>query len=71
VTGRSPESFELAPAAHSPAAGQRVGGSMSSFAGMSPETAIAAVLLYRISTYYLPPAWRFPAMVWLQRNRYL
>jgi uncharacterized protein (TIRG00374 family) len=40
-------------------------------AGMSPEAAIAAVLLYRISTYYLPPAWGFPAMLWLQRNRYL
>jgi uncharacterized membrane protein YbhN (UPF0104 family) len=40
-------------------------------AGMTPEAAIAAVLLYRISTYYLPPAWGFPAMLWLQRNRYL
>jgi uncharacterized membrane protein YbhN (UPF0104 family) len=40
-------------------------------AGMSPEAAIAAVLIYRISTYYLPPAWGFPAMLWLQRNRYL
>ena len=40
-------------------------------AGMLPEAAIAAVLLYRISTYYLPPAWGFPAMLWLQRNRYL
>jgi uncharacterized membrane protein YbhN (UPF0104 family) len=40
-------------------------------AGMIPEAAIAAVLLYRISTYYLPPAWGFPAMLWLQRNRYL
>jgi hypothetical protein len=33
--------------------------------------AIAAVLLYRIATFYLPPAWGFPAMLWLQRNRYL
>jgi len=40
-------------------------------AGMSPESAIAAVLLYRIATYYLPPVWGFPAMLWLQRNRYL
>jgi len=40
-------------------------------AGMTPEAAIAAVLLYRISTYYLPPVWGFPAMLWLQRNRYL
>jgi uncharacterized protein (TIRG00374 family) len=40
-------------------------------AGVTPEAAIAAVLLYRIATYYLPPAWGFPAMLWLQRNRYL
>src|SRR5580765_4844983 len=37
----------------------------------SPASAIAAVLLYRIATYYLPPAWGFPAMLWLQHNRYL
>jgi uncharacterized protein (TIRG00374 family) len=42
-----------------------------SSAGMTPETAIAAVLLYRISTYYLPPVWGFPALLWLQRKRYL
>jgi uncharacterized membrane protein YbhN (UPF0104 family) len=40
-------------------------------AGMTPEAAVAAVLLYRISTFYLPPIWGFPAMLWLQRNRYL
>ena len=40
-------------------------------AGMEPEAAIAAVLLYRISTFYLPPVWGFFAMQWLQRNRYL
>jgi uncharacterized protein (TIRG00374 family) len=40
-------------------------------AGMSPESAVAAVLLYRIATYYLPPLWGFFAMQWLQRNRYL
>jgi glycosyltransferase 2 family protein len=38
---------------------------------MPSEAAIAAVLLYRISTYYLPPLWAFPAMLWLQRNQYL
>jgi glycosyltransferase 2 family protein len=38
---------------------------------MSPEAAVAAVLLYRISTYYLPPLWGFFALRWLQRNRYL
>jgi glycosyltransferase 2 family protein len=40
-------------------------------AGMTPETAVAAVLLYRISTFYLPPAWGFAAAQWLKRNRYL
>jgi uncharacterized protein (TIRG00374 family) len=40
-------------------------------AGMTPESAVAAVLLYRIATYYLPPVWGFFAMQWLQRNRYL
>ncbi len=29
-------------------------------AGMAPETAVATVLLYRIATFYLPPAWGFP-----------
>jgi uncharacterized membrane protein YbhN (UPF0104 family) len=40
-------------------------------AGMSDEAAVAAVLLYRLATFYLPPLWGFPAMLWLQRNRYL
>jgi uncharacterized protein (TIRG00374 family) len=40
-------------------------------AGMTDEAALAAVLLYRIATFYLPPLWGFGAMVWLQRNRYL
>jgi glycosyltransferase 2 family protein len=40
-------------------------------AGMSDEAALTAVLLYRISTFYLPPAWGFFAMRYLQRNRYL
>jgi len=40
-------------------------------AGMSPETAISAVLLYRLAAFYAPPLWGFPAMLWLQRNRYL
>jgi glycosyltransferase 2 family protein len=40
-------------------------------AGMTEESALAAVLLYRISTYYLPPVWGFFALRWLQRNRYL
>ena len=32
---------------------------------------LAAVLLYRVSTFYLPPTWGFFAMRYLQRNRYL
>jgi len=40
-------------------------------AGMPEEAALAAVLLYRISSFYLPPTWGFFAMRWLQRNRYI
>jgi uncharacterized membrane protein YbhN (UPF0104 family) len=40
-------------------------------AGMSEEAALAAVLLYRISVFYLPPTWGFFALRWLQRRRYL
>jgi uncharacterized membrane protein YbhN (UPF0104 family) len=40
-------------------------------AGVPEEAALAAVILYRISTFYLPPVWGFFAMRWLQRNRYL
>jgi uncharacterized membrane protein YbhN (UPF0104 family) len=40
-------------------------------AGMEPEAAVAAVLLYRVATFYLPPTWGFLAMRWLRRHRYL
>jgi uncharacterized membrane protein YbhN (UPF0104 family) len=40
-------------------------------AGMTEEAALAAVLLYRASTFYAPPVWGFFAMRWLQRNRLL
>jgi uncharacterized protein (TIRG00374 family) len=40
-------------------------------AGMPEEAALAAVLLYRVSTFYLPPTWGFFALRYLQRNRYL
>ena len=40
-------------------------------AGMSEEAALAAVLLYRAATFYIPPLWGFFAMRWLQRNAYL
>jgi uncharacterized protein (TIRG00374 family) len=40
-------------------------------AGMPAETALATALVYRISTFYLPPIWGFGAVQWLQRHRYL
>jgi uncharacterized membrane protein YbhN (UPF0104 family) len=40
-------------------------------AGMSQESALVAVILYRLSTFYLPPVWGFFALRWLERNRYL
>jgi uncharacterized membrane protein YbhN (UPF0104 family) len=40
-------------------------------AGMTEEAALAAVLLYRASTFYIPPVWGFFAMRSLQRNRLL
>jgi uncharacterized protein (TIRG00374 family) len=40
-------------------------------AGMPEEAALAAVLLYRLASFYLPPIWGFFALRWLQRNRYL
>ncbi len=35
------------------------------------EVAFAAVILYRLSTFYLPPVWGFFSLRWLERNRYL
>ena len=40
-------------------------------AGMSPEKAIVVVILYRLSTFYLPPIWGFFAFRWMQKNHYL
>ena len=40
-------------------------------AGMTPESALVAILLYRLSTFYLPPIWGFFAFRWLQKNRYI
>ncbi len=40
-------------------------------AGMTQEAALAAVILYRISTFYLPPLWGFFAMRRLKRTGYL
>jgi uncharacterized membrane protein YbhN (UPF0104 family) len=40
-------------------------------AGMTEEAALAAVLLYRASTFYVPPLWGFVAMRRLQRAQLL
>jgi uncharacterized protein (TIRG00374 family) len=37
-------------------------------AGVPEEAAFAAVLLYRVATFYLPPVWGFFALRWLERN---
>jgi uncharacterized protein (TIRG00374 family) len=40
-------------------------------AGVPQETAFAAVILYRLATFYLPPIWGFFSLRWLERNSYL
>jgi glycosyltransferase 2 family protein len=40
-------------------------------AGMPDEAALAAVMMYRLATFYLPPIWGFFAFRWLERNRHL
>ena len=40
-------------------------------AGHVGGAALAAVLLYRLSTFYLPPIWGFFALRWLEKNKYL
>ena len=40
-------------------------------AGMTPESALVTVILYRLSTFYLPPIWGFFAFRWMQKNHYL
>ena len=42
-----------------------------SAAGMPEDAALAAALLYRVSTFYLPPIWGFFALGWLRRNALL
>jgi uncharacterized membrane protein YbhN (UPF0104 family) len=39
--------------------------------GVPAEAAFAAVILYRISTFYTPPIWGFFSLRWLERNRFL
>ena len=40
-------------------------------AGVPEEAAFAAVILYRLSTFYMPPVWGFFSMNWLERNGHL
>ena len=37
-------------------------------AGMTEEAALAAVVLYRVSTFYLPPVWGWFSLRWLGRR---
>jgi uncharacterized membrane protein YbhN (UPF0104 family) len=39
--------------------------------GIDASTAMATALLFRATTYYLPPLWGWMAMRWLQRNSFL
>ena len=40
-------------------------------AGLPDSAALAVTMLYRFSTFYLPPVWGWFAMRWLQRHQYL
>ena len=40
-------------------------------AGVPEDTAFAAVIMYRLATFYLPPIWGFFALGWLERNKHL
>ena len=40
-------------------------------AGVPEEAAFGAVMMYRISTFYLPPVWGYFSMNWLERNGHL
>jgi glycosyltransferase 2 family protein len=39
--------------------------------GVPEESAFAAVMLYRLATFYLPPIWGYMSFRWLQRNGHL
>jgi len=40
-------------------------------AGVPEEPAFAAVVAYRLTTFYLPPIWGYPSLRWLERNAHL
>ena len=39
--------------------------------GVDPGTAVSAVLIYRIVSYYLPPVWGYVSPRWLTKHDYL
>ena len=39
--------------------------------GIPEETALAAALIHRLLTYYLPPVWGFWALRWLGRHGFV
>jgi uncharacterized protein (TIRG00374 family) len=39
--------------------------------GIPEQTALAAALIHRLQTYYLPPVWGFGAMRWLGRHAFI
>ncbi|HMK12947.1 MAG TPA: lysylphosphatidylglycerol synthase transmembrane domain-containing protein [Acidimicrobiales bacterium] len=40
-------------------------------AGMPETTAFAAVIFYRMASFYVPPIWGFFALRWLEKNKHL
>ena len=39
--------------------------------GVDPGTAVSAVLIYRLVSYYLPPLWGYVSLRWLTKHDYL
>jgi uncharacterized membrane protein YbhN (UPF0104 family) len=39
--------------------------------GVDPGTAVSAVLIYRLVSYYLPPLWGYASLRWLTKHDYL
>ena len=39
--------------------------------GVDPGTAVSAVLIYRLVSYYVPPLWGYVSLRWLTKHEYL
>jgi uncharacterized protein (TIRG00374 family) len=39
--------------------------------GVSQDVAFAAVISYRVATFYLPPVWGWLAMRWMEKRSYI